>query len=316
MKHLKFAPALFLLAAQTGLALSFTPGHLYSTNENAINEYSSTGVLLDSFSPVTGGELRGLQFGPDGKLYVVRQDTPWLSTGSYVDVYGESGLERSYTFNGSISGNISYGKITFDQSGQQFYVASANGIYSFDVNGSSVGSAFIGGGAGGGAFDVKRLPNGDFLVASDYAITRYDSNGSLIGQIQPTDPNHLTNDNFFFFVNIRGLEYDAASNSIYVTMLGYSDMFFKLLRLDATSGAVTGIQNYWYGDDLLVVGDGRLVVGSRTQAPGIFNTDLQLLNQFTGPEARFVAINDVPLPSAGILLLTSLMALFSFRRKS
>ena len=86
----------------TDAAITFTPGHIYSTytfNENGgdpgfrnIIEYDATGTVLGSLvipSLIPGGdELNGLAFGPDGFLYaVVQSSTP----GFRVLVFGQLG---------------------------------------------------------------------------------------------------------------------------------------------------------------------------------------------------------------------------------
>lgn len=63
-------------------------------------------------------------------------------------------------------------------------------------------------------------------------------------------------------------------------MLGYSDQFFRLMRFDWRTGETEKNEAYWYGDDIALLADGRLLVGSRTQAPGLFDQDLNLLGSF------------------------------------
>lgn len=313
--HLAAAAAL-LMFPLVSLANTFSPGHFYSSSDSAINEYSLTGTLVSSITD-SRGDLRGLGFGPDGLLYVVHAGNSFSGSASVEALDSSGAVVRSYIFTGSLSGNISYGKISFDASGQNFYVGAANGVYKFGIAASS-GSLF----KNVEAFDLKALPSGDLIVASGYSVNRYDSTGTQIGSVSMlADPNGLTGDSSPFLVDVRGVEYDSATNTTFVSMLGYSgviNMNFKILALAGATNSITGIENYWYGDDLLVTDDGRLLVGSRTQAPGLFSTSLAYLGQFGGPEARFVAMLAVPEPSATIALALGLGALVlrGMRRQS
>jgi hypothetical protein len=295
MKHVRLALSTALFTCSfAASAITFVPGHFYSTSDSAINQYSPTGTLISSLAD-SRSDLRGISFGPDGLLYVVHAGNPFSGAASVEAINNSGTVVRSYAFTGSINGNNSYGKISFDASGQNFYVGAGNGIYRFGVTSSS-GSIF----KNVEAFDLKVLPSGDLMVASGYAVSRYDSTGVLTSSISTlSDPNGLTGASNPFLVDVRGLEYDFVTNTTYVSMLGYSgavNMSFKIIALAGSSNAITGIENYWYGDDLLVTDGGKLLVGSRTQAPGVFSTSLAYQAQFNGPSARFVAMLAVPEP--------------------
>lgn len=315
MKHARLAAAAALLTSPlAALALTFTPGHFYSTSDSEINEYTSSGTWVSSLSSPED-DLRGLAFGSDGLLYVVHAGDPFSSP-ARVDALDASGsVVRSYAFAGSVWGNISYGKIGFDASGQNFYVGTADGLYRFDVA-APAGSLFM----DVEAFDLEALPNGDLLVGSAYALSRYDGTGQLLGSISTlADPNGLTGDSSPYLVDVRGVEYDAATDTTFVTMLGYSgvvNMSFKVLALAGNSNVITGIEDYWYGDDMVVTDDGRLLVGSRTQAPGLFSTGLAYQGQFGGPDARFVTMLAVPEPPSALAWVLGLgvLALRAGRR--
>lgn len=306
MKPVVISALVAVMAAPlSALALTFTAGHYYSTSESAINEYNAQGTLLSSIAYGSSGDLRGLTFGPDGYLYVVRAGDPFATSASVDVLRSDGGMVRTYGFTGLVWGNISYGKISFDVNGSSFYVGASNGLYKFDAAGNS-GFLF----KNVDAFDVKPLPNSDILVASSYALNRYDSAGTQLATISAlTDPMGLTGDPSPRLVDVRGVEFDPASNKTFVTMLGYSgavNMSFKVLALKGGTNEIEGLENFWYGDDMFVTDTGRLLIGSRTQTPGMFTPQLSLLGQFNGPEARFVTSLPVPEPTSQLLLILGL----------
>lgn len=291
-------------------AFSFMQGYIYSTSDNAVNEYDQSGQFVDSVTSLGIG-LRGLAFGQDNHLYVVQDDA--VNGTARVNVLNSDGaLQNSFAFGGSLSGNISYGKIAFDPTGQQYYVGTGTGVYQFDI-GSAASQLII----GGGAFDISVLPSGGLVVASDYAIGNYSSAGSLVSSFSTlSDPNQLSGLTTVSLTNIRGFEYDAKTNTSYLTMLGYTGNLFDLIKLDGLSNTLSGLQHFNYGDDLAITRDGRLIVGSRTLAPGIFSSDLQSVGQLQGNSAMFVtSYSAVPVPSAFVLMLSGCLALFSGKIK-
>lgn len=294
-----------LVSPLTALAMTFTAGHVYSTSDSSINEYSSTGQLLSSFNH-GAGNLRGLGFGADGLMYVVQGGWPNSATPKVQALDASGNVVRSYAFTGLIDGNISYGKISFDASGQNFYVGAANGIYKFNV-GSDAGTLF----KNVDAFDIKVLTNGDLLVGRSNAVDRYSSTGQLLSSVGTlADPLGLSGDNNPFLSDVRGVEYDAASQTTFVTMLGYwgtVNMGFKVLALSGHTNNLVGLENYWYGDDMFVTAEGKLLVGSRTLPPGMFTSSLEFQGSFNGPEARFVTALPVPEPSTVLMTLAGLV---------
>ena len=308
------AAALVVLTSPlAALAFSFVPGHFYSAGETGINQYNTTGTLLGTLPIATGlYDLRGIAFGPDGLLYVVRENNAITSSPARVDVINEAGtVVRSYAYPGIVSNNITYGKISFDLSGQSFYVGGWDGVYRFDVGGSS-GALYLNTQS---VFDVRPLANGQMLVATNYDVRRYSSSGQLLGTVSTlADPNGVSGTSFPWLVDVRGLEYDPTTNTTFVSMLGYSDFFFKIIALSGFSNVITGVASYTYGADMTVTPDGRLLVGSWTQAPGLFTTSLDYQGQFGGGDALFVAMMPVPEPSAALLLLAGLAGLWTRRR--
>ena len=119
--------------------------------------------------------------------------------------------------------------------------------------------------------------------------------------------------------DIRGIEYNPATNDLFVTELGHSNAFFQLLRFDATTGAFEKNNVFTYGDDIVLTTSGELLVGSRTQSPAFFNQDLNFLGTtLQGGQQMFVT-QFVPEPSVLSLIafaLAGTIAYTVFRKRS
>ena len=281
---------LFAVAVVTLLSppvrADFTPGDFYASNyfSNTIIHYDSSGAVIDSFTVPSSvsDELRGLAFGPDRLLYAVASFNQGIAV---LALDSDGQVHDMYPFSeGWIGGNLSYGKIAFDQNGS-FYVGTSGGLVRFDLDDPFSGTWVT---KTSDVFAVRALPSGNLLIASAYNISEITNTGSFVRSIQSTG---------IFFVDLRGLEYDASSDTIFATMLGYTGNEFQLMRLDGTTGELEAQASFWYGDDICLASDGRLIVGSRTQSPGIFTEDLDQLGSFDGSERMFVT--QVPeLPSS------------------
>ena len=282
----------------TAQSFHITPGDFYTANyfEHNIDRYDRNGKLLDSFTPAfKSDEVKGLSFGPDGMLYAVAADDPFITGGagySVIALDGNGAIRQTYHIAPSyIGGNLSLGKITFDQAGH-FYVGSLKGVTRFDVGKSNSGVLIY---QDSEIYDVKTLPSGNLLVADGYNINEITSAGKLVRRVPSPD---------IVLGDIRGIEYNPATNTIFVTML---DNGFQLMRLDGATGKLLGSTSFYYGDDMFLADDGRLIVGSRTQNPGIFTQNLQQVGSFTGSNRMFVtqAPTAVPEPSALISLFAA-----------
>jgi hypothetical protein len=196
-----------------------------------------------------------------------------------------------------LAGNLSYGKIAVN--GQYIYVAGANQVTRFNVGDPNSGTSIY---QNNQLFDVNILPNGNLLAASAYYIDEITSSGSTVRSIPG------------YFVDIRGIAYNPTSNDLFVTELGYTGFSFQLMRLDATSGAVEASTGFWYGDDLYLTDTGQLLVGSRTQAAGIFTQNLVQTGTLGSSSQMFVTECVVPEPSACALLITSAVALLAISK--
>jgi hypothetical protein len=184
---------------------------------------------------------------------------------------------------------LSSGKINFARNGQ-FFVAGGQYLTRFDV-GTTYGTNIY---TNNGVTDVKGLPDGNLLVLSNYELDELTTGGELVRTITPSP---------VLLVDARGVEYDPASKTIYVSMLGYSGEEFQILRM-RSSGQIIESTYFVYAVDLLLTPDPhfaagrsrpgpgspapRLVVGSWTQAPGIFDLTLHQTGVLDSGQQMFV----------------------------
>lgn len=267
---------IFISATLNASAMPLEYGDIYSSNyfSHRINHYDSNGAYIDSFLFPTssGSDVRGIAFGTNGLLYAVST----TSAGFGVSTIDNDG---AITFVGGgssyIKGNVSYGKIAVANDGR-YYVAGENNLTAF-APGSTTGTVIY---TANQVYDVEVLPSGNLLVLSAYSLQEITSSGAVVRNINPS----------IELGDARGLEYDPATDSIYVTMLGDigKKFNFRLMRIDGDTGVVEVNENFWYGDDLFLTLDGELLVGSRTQAPGIFDTDLNKIGSLQHGFQMFV----------------------------
>ena len=261
---------------------TFTPGHLYSTFDELgsatdIIEYSETGTVVGSLTPpslIQGDVLRGIAFGPDGFLYAVK--VHFAESGFSVLVLDSSGtVHATYPMGGIyVYGNLSYGKIALDQ--QYIYVAGGDDLVRFTVGDPNSGISIY---TNNQVFDVKLLPNGHLFVASAYGIDEITNTGTIVRTISLIGAD---------FVDVRGIEYDPATDKLFATELGYTNFEFQLMRINASTGVLENSVFFWYGDDLFLTQSNTLLVGSRTQPPGIYDENLTSSGTLGTEERMFV----------------------------
>jgi hypothetical protein len=293
---------LVVLSAHAARAqLTFTPGNFYTANDfsRTITQYGPSGAIVGSITlPSTAAdEIRGLAFGPDGLLYATAQ----RGSGFAVLALDPTGaIRQTYAMdNVYVAGNISYGKLAVD--GRNIFVTGQNQLTRFNVGDPASGTSVY---TNNQMFDVEMLPTGNLLVASAYEVNEITRDGALVRGIVPSTQS---------FTDIRGIEYDPATNKLFVTHLGHSDFFFKIMRLDATTGTLEKTADFNYADDLFLTDSGNLLVGSRTQAPRLYTEDLNQIGTLAGTERIFVTEN-VPEPTT-IGALGSLAAAALCRRR-
>lgn len=306
MRMAKFA-FLFLWMARFAQAdINFTSGHFYadSASSHTINEYDVSGAAVGSLILPTAlsTDLRGLAFGPDHLLYVVAPNG-FPPAGVLVYALDSGGnVHSTYTFAaGDVGSNAAFGKIAFDASGH-FYVGSFNGIIRFDVGNTQSGQ-LLQNSSITDVFGIKPLPNGDLLTLTETGLYEMTSNGGLVKQYGGAANTML---------DPRGMTYDSVSNTIFLTMLGPSNLPNQLMKLDGTTGDLITSTVFVNGTDMLIDMDGRLIVGSRTDAPGIFTQDLSNTGSLGATPEMFVT-QDVPEPV--LLPLLPAIALLSRRRR-
>ena len=191
-----------------------------------------------------------------------------------------------------MAGNLSYGKIAFANNGQ-FFVAGGDTLRRFNV-GSQFGNLVY---TNNQVFDVTPTPSGSLLVLSAYQLQEITTSGTVIRTINSS----------VGLGDARGVAYNPATDKIYVTMLGYTGEFFRIMRLNGQTGVVEKNEIYTYADDLFLTNDNRLLVGSRTVDTGIFDLDLNQTGTLTGGPQMFVT-QIVPVPEPGSVVLLSAAA--------
>jgi len=275
--------------------ITFTPGHIYSTFDELgsttdIIEYSETGTVLDSLtvpSLIEGDELHGIAFGADGFLYAVKVHLP-DSGFSVLVLDGSGSVQNTYTYSNSYFGNLSDGKIALDQ--QYIYVAGGDDLVRFAVGDPNSGVSIY---SNNQVLDVKILPNGHLFVASAYGVDEITNTGTSVRSIPLIGAN---------WTDVRGIEYDPAIDKLFATELGYTNFEFQLMRINASTGVLENSVFFWYGNDLFLTQSGTLLVGSWTQAPGMYDENLTSVGTLGTQERMFVtqypSVGPTPTPSA------------------
>lgn len=267
---------LLLSPLPVAATIAFVPGHFYTTNYFAqdIVEYDDTGSVVGSIAlPSVGDNLRGLAFGPDDLLYV----SVVRGAGFAVVAIDASGtVHATYPGSAYAGGNIGHGKLALDD--DAIYVAVQNQLTKFTRAAPGPGTSIYS--SGFAVMDVVVLPSGHLLVASEYGIDEITTAGTPVRHLPPPISASYT--------NIQGIEYDAVTDSIFVTMLGYTGFSFQLMRVNGATGALENHVTFTYANDLFLTIGGELVVGSRTDTPRVYSRDLVELGELGGGQRMFV----------------------------
>ncbi len=259
-------------------AFSFVVGHYYTSNyfSRVITQYNGTGMAVGSYTvpSALGDDVRGLAFGADGLLYA---DMARGSAGFAVHALQSDGtVVTSYAGPVYIAGNASYGKIAMDN--RYLYVCGQDTLTRFLLGDPLSGTPIY---TGFGIVDVKPLPNGHLFVATGSSVDEITTSGTLVRRVQLTGGQ--------FFSSIRGIEYNPATNILFVTHLGYSSFNFRIMRVNATTGALLSSTEFNYADDLFIDSSGSLLVGSTNQIPRFYSQDLVPGSNLGSAQQTFVA---------------------------
>lgn len=282
IKHLSFTAALIAVGG-SAFGFNIVAGDYYSSScfSSTVTHSSQTGQALESytFSRSLADSIRGIQF-RNGNLYTVAEKDAGFNilkldgTGSATCLYSNV---PSF-----VTGNISYGKLLVTNT--SIYVGSQNSLFKFNIDGTGSAQSIF---TDNQIFDVVAMPSGHLLVATAYSIKEITTDGTLVREIRPTGS---------MFVDLRGIEYDAKSGTIYATELGYSGFSFQLMKIDYSTGKIEDSVDHWYGDDLCYTNEGELLVGSRTQPMALMDSSLNTLLTFSVGDQMFVAQASSPAP--------------------
>ena len=287
-------------------AFSFVPNDYYTSNYSSrvITQYDPSANIVGSFTVPSsyGSELRGITFGPDNLLYTVIETT----TGFSVLALNSSGVpQQTYSGTAFVGGDISTGRSTIV--GQYLYVAAHDSLTRFLLGNPSSGTVIYSI-PNQSVCDTTLLPNGNLFVASSHLIQEITPNGSVVRTLPLLGSDGLT------LNDITGIEYNSATNDLFVTELGHTDASFQLMRFDATTGALEKNTFFIYGNDMFLTTSGALLVGSRTQVPAFYDQDLNPLGTLHGSQQMFVT-QFVPEPATVVLFLVgAVIAAFGPRR--
>jgi hypothetical protein len=270
-------------------AFGFVPGNYYSSayGSRTITEYNPSGSSVGTFTipSAQGDDIRGIAFGPDGMLYA----TAVRGSGFAVLAIDSSGAVRQTYATSSVylGGDVAYGKIAVDS--QYIYVAGPSQVTRFSVGSPSSGTSIYS--TSSQVYDMDILPSGNLLVASYSQINEITAAGAQVRCVASG-----------FVNNIHGVEFDPATNSLFVTAFGDSSNHFPLMCLDGTTGAVKTSTYFLYGNDIFLTDSGNLLVGSCGQAPGIFSQGLDRVGTLGTGEQECVTEYTVPEPATLLLL--------------
>lgn len=296
---------LFIGLSGANAAISFVNGDYFATDASlrTITQYNPSGTVTGSLalSSSLGDGIHGIAFGADQLLYATLERG--ISGFAVVALNASGSVQQTYTGSVYVAGNLSYGKIAMDS--QYLYVTGQNSLTRFRLGDPTSGTAIY---TNNQVFDVKPLPNGNLFVASAYTIEEITPNGNVVRTIS-------LNFNGNSFGDIRGIEYNTATNSLFVTALGYSGFQFQLMHVNATTGALEKNTTFVYGDDIALTNSGALLVGSRTQNPGLFDTNLVQIGALGGTPRMFVTQYQVPEPAALLCLFIGSAATLILRRR-
>ena len=302
MRFLPLSSTLLAVWALVGYPLttraefSLSSGDYYSANyfSNIITQYDSAGNIVGSYTlPAEyGSQVKGLTFGPDNLLYATTVTDAGFSV---IALDGAGNVQQTYSGTVYINGNLSYGKISTDSN--YLYVSGQNVLTRFLLGDPSSGTVIY---SDNQIYDSVPLPNGNLFVAAAYSVQEITINGALVRTFTLLGGDNST------INDIRGIEYNQATNDLFVTELGHSGSFHNLLRFNAATGAFEKETTFIYGDDIFLTISGALLVGSRIESPTFFDQDLNSLGATLHGGQQMFVTQFVPEPSVFALIALGL----------
>lgn len=254
---------------------TFTDKHIYTTShrDTIVNEYDNSGNWVSSIDMGPDNSLtmiKGLNFGKDKLLYASVKDT---SDTTKVVAFNKLGqIQATYIHPMNISSNISYGKTLITNT--HIFVANGIGIAKMSIGDKNSATDII---SGDGFYDIALLESGNIVVADSYDIFEYTQEGVLVSQYTENDDNSVMPNPFSGYTDVRGIAFDESKGVYYVSMLGNSSNSFQLLKMNLSTHSIMDNVYVWYGDDMHLLENGNVLIGSRTQLPEIYTSDLSLL---------------------------------------
>jgi len=185
---------------------------------------------------------------------------------------------------------------------KESYIGDADGIIRFDIGDVSSGVRWANLER---VMDLEVMPNGHILAMTHNSLVEVDVPGGRVRYVSGA-------------LNGRGVEFDPQENVIYASVGGQSGAHALVRKLDAITGGILDSEYFPSSNDMWLTDEGRLVVGSFHQSPGIFTTDLDRLGTFEWEQRAFVTqFQPIPEPSSLILLTTGLgaLGLIVYRRR-
>ena len=215
-----------------------------------------------------------MAFGPDGLLYVV--GVPGIGAGFRVDALDATGaVQRTYTGRDYYAGNLTFGNVAVDE--RYVYTTGQNYLSRFDRQDPAAPPLVIY--EANQVFDVEVLPSGNLLVGSAYSVE----------EITP-DGRYVRNIPFIDFTDVRSVEYDPATNAVFVSHLGHTGTSARLYKFDYTTRQLVDSSSD-IAQDMFVTSRGQLLISG----PRLLNMNLDPLATF-GRENRLFVTQYVPEP--------------------
>lgn len=282
-----FAATPFAWGQKSGVTIirpqvPFRTGDFYTTQESGgspgIIHYGPKGKLLGVI-PVSHSEgyymrgLRGLGFGPDGRLYVVGTIIDAKRNGFFVFSIDDKGeTRRAFSYFGEGAWMNGYtGKIAFDKN-NHLLVATMFGVVQFPLDGAEDSGKLLFK-SNDWVYGFISLPSGKLMYFSDNKLHERAADGTNPRTVSP-------------YSSSIGLAYEVSTNTLFASRPGNTidpDGIWPVIALDGTTLARKSGTNLEHGVDICVASDHRVVVTSTTQPITIFDKDLRKIGTFENP---------------------------------